>query len=138
MAYPPDTSAFKQIVLPVLLQKCPKNAMLSCVLPTTPKLKKKIGIGSGLEGQLQVKCPHGSFNSLWYLLDKGIISGTRRTTPLVFTHILRRLPSLVQKATRALASTHSQGCNQNWKVAIRSSGRPANTELHRCYINKLN
>lgn len=138
MSYPLDTSAFKQMVLPALLQKWPQNAMLSCVLPATPKSKKKIGIGPGLEGQLQVKCSRGSFNSPWYLLDKGIISGSRRTTPLMFTHILGRLPSLVQKATRVLASTHSQGCNRNWKVATRSSGRPANTEFPRCYINKLN
>lgn len=93
-------------------------------------MEENFGRASALEGQLQVKCPHGSFNSSWSFLDEWTISCTKKMSSLVFTHILRRLPSLVQTATRGQASSHSQGCNQNWKITTKNSYHRISHMLH--------
>lgn len=41
-------------------------------------MEEKFGTASALEGQLQVKCPHGSFNLPWCFLHEWTISWTRR------------------------------------------------------------
>lgn len=99
----------------------PKNAALSDILLVTTRWKKS------LEQLQHVKDNSRSNDPMAVLTAHGVscmheqFHGLQETTLPMFTHILARLPSLLQTATGDQASGHSQGCNQNWKITTNNS-----------------
>ena len=140
VSYTPDSTTFKPKVLYCLLH-CKSGQKLQCFLTLCQQQLDGREIRnsfSTLKNNSRWNVFSSVFRAHGVFLVEWATAWSRRTTPLEFTHILERLPSSVQTATRGLASSHSRGCNQNWKIATEWSGRTAITEFPTCYISKLN